>query len=382
MATGASKDLVRLALAGGAFLGLACSHTDPFSTPPYGTTQPFDPTPPVRLTFNEAADRGASWLPDGSGILYSSQQEGRRDGDVCLAELPPTGGSQRRLVCDLTPGGVDSTNAIEWPVVGPGGRLAFVKSSGARRAVSPIQAAVAVASGLDPSSAADVQPIPYTIPGEPRHSAVTQLRWLPDGRLIFVGGQVVYRPPGLGEPLDTLVSGLKLVVIDPSAPAAGPVALPGTELASGVTPGLSGDEIFYTVAGDTRVFRRVLSSGEVGVLHDFGTAGIARDLHLGASRLAAIVGGRVAFTVDPDLGPMQRDSGGIVHVLDLSSGADLTLEGPGLFRRPALAPTGDRVVVEGYPLVITVIRDPVTLDSLATDTTVGRAGDLYLFGLP
>jgi WD40 repeat protein len=377
MATGASKDLVRLALAGGAFLGLACSHTDPFSTPPYGTTQPFDPAPPVRLTFNEAADRGASWLPDGSGILYSSRQEGRRDGDVCLAELPPTGGSQRRLVCDLTPGGVDSTNAIEWPVVGPGGRLAFVKASGARRAVSPIQQAVAIASGLDPSSSADAQPIPYTIPGEPRHSAVTQLRWLPDGRLIFVGGQVVYRAPGVGLPLDTLVSGLKLVVLDPVTPSAGPAVLPGTDFATGVTPGLSSDEIFYTVGGDTRVFRLVLSSGEVSVLHDFGTAGIARDLHLAGSRLAAIVGGRVAFSADPDLGQLQWDSGGIVHVLDLSSGADLALEGPGLFRRPALAPSADRVVAEGYPLIITQApNQPVA------DTTVARSGDLYLFDLP
>jgi hypothetical protein len=381
MASGASKDLVRLAFAGGVILGLACGHSDPFSTPPYGTTQPFDPAPPVRLTLNEAADRGASWLPDGSGILYSSQQEGRSDGDVCLAELPPTGGSQRRLVCDLTPGGIDSTNSIEWPIVGPGGRLAFVKSSGARRAVSPDQVAVAVAEGLDPSSATDVQPVPYTIPGEPRHGTVTQLRWLPDGRLIYVGGQVVYRPPGIGLPLDTLVAGLKAVVLDPSLPAAGPAALPGTDYATGVSPGLSSDEIFYTVGGDTRVFRRVLSSGEVSVLHDFGTAGIARDLNLGGSRLAVTVGGRVAFTVDPDLGPMQRDSGGFVHILDLASGADVTLDGPGLCRRPALAPAGDRAVAEVYPLVITESLDPITQQPI-TDTTVGRAGDLYLFQVP
>jgi hypothetical protein len=381
MATGASKDLVRLALAGGAFLGLACGHTDPFSIPPYGTNQPFDPTPPVRLTLNEAADREASWLPDGSGILYSSRQEGRSDGDVCLAELPPTGGSQRRLVCDLTPGGIDSTNAIEWPVVGPQARLAFVRASGLRRDIGPLQVDVVVASGLDPSKSSGVQPVPYTIPGEPRHNAVTQLRWLPDGRLIYVGGRVVYRAPGLGQQLDTLVAGLKLVVVDPAAPSAGPVALAGTEFASGVSPGLSGDEIFYTVGGDTRVFRRVLSTGEVGVLYDFGTAGIVRDLQLAGSRLAATVGGRVAFSVDPDLGPMQWDSGGIVHVLDLSSGSDVALEAPGLFRRPALAPTGDRVVAEGYPLILTQHQDPVTLEMI-TDTTVGRAGDLYLFGVP
>ena len=112
MVIASPKDLSRLALAGGALLALACGHTDQFGAPPYGTTQPFDPTPPVRLTMNEAADRGASWLPDGSGILYSAQQLGRADADVCLAELPPGGGSQRRLVCDLTRLGVDTSNAI------------------------------------------------------------------------------------------------------------------------------------------------------------------------------------------------------------------------------------------------------------------------------
>lgn len=381
MATGASKDLVRLALAGGVCLGIACSHTDPFSTPPYGTTQPFDPTPPVRLTLNQAADRYPSWLPDGSGILYSSQQEGRSDGDECLAELPPTGGTQLRLVCDLSPNGSDSTNAAEWPVVGADGRLAFVKASGPRRAVSPNEVAVAVAIGLDPTNSTEVQPVPYTIPGEARHGAVTQLRWLPDGRLIFVGGQVVYRPPDLGLPLDTLVSGLRLVVVDPSAPAAGPTALPGIDFPTGVTPGLASGEIFYTVGGDTRVFRQVLSTGEISVLHDFGTAGIVRDLQLAGNRLAAVVGGRVAFTVDPDLGPLQRDSGGVVHVLDLTSDADVSLEGPGLFRRPALAPMGDRVVAEGYPLIITESVDPVTQEPIA-DTTVARSDDLYLFEVP
>jgi hypothetical protein len=144
---------------------------------------------------------------------------------------------------------------------------------------------------------------------------------------------------------------------------------------------VSTDEIYYTLGGDSRVFRRVLSSGEISIVHDFGSAGIARDVHVAGGRLTAIVGGRVAFSGDPGLGPTQWDSAGIVHVVDLSSGADVALDGPGLFRRPALAPAGDRLVAEGYPLIIQDVFDPNTQIHHA-DTTVGRAGDLYLFVVP
>jgi hypothetical protein len=378
---GSPTDLCRLALAGGAFLAIACGHTDPFSAPPFGTTQPFDPAPPVRLTFNESADRGASWLPDGSAILYSAQQLGRRDHDVCLAELPASGGSQRRLVCNLSAFGDDSTNAVESPVLSADGRLAYVKSSGRIGAVSPEREAVAVAPGPDPASAADVQPIPYTIPGEPRHNAVRQLRWQGADRLVFIGAHVAYRVPCQFCEMDTIVSGLKLGVLDLSGTGAAVSALLGTDFASSVARGPTDDEIYFTLGGDSRVFRRVLSSGVTEVVHDFGAAGIARDVHVAAGRLAAVVGGRVAFSVDPELGPTQWDSGGIVHVVDLSSAADLALDGPGLFRRPALSPEGGRVVAEGYPLIIELVFDPVTGEQVP-DTTVARDADLYLFGAP
>ena len=106
-----------------------CGHTEPFTPPPYGTDAPFDPTPPQRLTYNEAADRAPSWLPDGSGLLYSSQQTTRLDDDLCAALLPPTGGTQRDLWCDV-PSGAAQTDAIEFPAVGADGQLAFVEATG------------------------------------------------------------------------------------------------------------------------------------------------------------------------------------------------------------------------------------------------------------
>jgi hypothetical protein len=100
--------------------------------------------------------------------------------------------------------------------------------------------------------------------------------------------------------------------------------------------------------------------------------------------MAAVVGGRVHFAIDPSLGPTQWDSGGIVHVVNLLDGADMTLGDPadlGLFRRPQISPAGDQIVVERYQVVLTEIRDQ-NGSLIAVDTSVVREGDLYLLGQP
>jgi hypothetical protein len=211
---------------------------------------------------------------------------------------------------------------------------------------------------------------------------VRQLRWQNASRLVFLASQVLYRVPCQFCQYDTIVSGLDVGVLDLSPAGASVSVLPGTDLATGVSPGPSEDEVYFTLAGDSRVYRRLLSSGATDVVYDFGAAGVARDVHVAAGRVAAVVGGRVAFSIDPDLGPTQWDSGGILHVVTLASGADVALDGPGLFRRPALSPDGTRLVAEGYPLTITETRDPVTGALITADTTVARVGDLYLFGAP
>jgi hypothetical protein len=358
----------------------ACSHTEPATAPPQGTEQPFDSAPPVRLTFNAGPERGASWLPDGSGIVYSSQQLDRSDHDVCLAVLPPTGGSQRELVCDLSRTGADTTNAIETPAVAPDGRLAFLQLSSSIGGSNPILDQIVVAPALDAANAHKVQALPYTIPGETEHSGVAALAWIDSDRLVYVGQAVTYRSACSSCPLDTVATGVKVALLDVSQPGGMPATVPGTDLASGVSSGASADEVFYTIGGDTRVFHRVLSSGEVSVVHDFGAAGIARDVRVVGRRLVAVVGGHVAFGVDPVVGPTQWDSGGVIHVVDLDTGTDHGLDTSLFFRRPALSPGGDRVVAEGYPLIIQFVPDPV--EGQKPDTSVGTVGDLFLLRAP
>ena len=356
---------------------VGCGHSEPFGERSYDTDQPFNPSPPVQLTLNRGHDRRAAWLPDGSGIVYSTQRPGDRDRDVCLAELPSTGGRQRWLVCNLSPMGENLSDAIESAAPGAEGQLAFYGASSRVGASLPERQGLELGSFTDPASAGMLLSIPYTVAGSRTHTGISQLRWLGPARLLFLGEIVAVTNPCIGCEQDTLRSGRDAVSIQVTG-GAPPEAIPGTENASGVSPGNSEDEVYYTIGGDTRVYRRRLSTGEVSVAHDFGASGIARDVHVVGTRMTAVVGGRVHFTNDPSFGPFQWDSGGIVHVVNLQDGSDVTAHDPtelGLYRRPQLSPDGTRVVAERYPLTLIV-------SGFAVDTMVAREADLYLLGEP
>jgi hypothetical protein len=352
----------------------ACSHTDPFTNSPTGE-EPFEPGPPARLTLNPAHDGQASWLTDGSGILYSTQQVERDDDDVCLAELPPTGGQQRWLLCDVT-GTRNSTDAAQSTASSADGRVAFLSAgNGNIGGTSPVFLDLAVIPELDSPTPQRVRTLPFTPAGGTRQDYAGHLRWLTADALVYVGQRFLTQRacPELC-PLDTLLVSTEVTTLRLGGETVSTGAVPGTGLATGVAPVLDGAAILYTLPDDSRIYRRVLSSGAVTVVHDFGAAGVARDVHAAGNRVVAIVGGRVAFSVDPRAGPVQWDSGGVVHVVELGQPGSLVLDTPGrLYRRPAISPDGGRVVAEGYPLILT---STVT----GVDTTVGKSGDLYLFG--
>ena len=355
---------------------LGCRHTEPFSTPPFDRDQPFSPTPPVRLTLNRDPDLQPTWLPDGSGILYSTQRVGVQGNDVCLARLPATGGSQRQLTCSLTPNSINLTDVLESAAAAADGRLAYLAATSSIGAVVPDAQNIVLGSVSDPATSQLLHSVPYTIPGGRLDQGVSQIHWLGPNRLVFLGEAVTVRRPCQFCPPDTLRSGLDAVWLNVDGTPATIHGIAGTDFASGVSPGATEDEVYYSLNGDSRVYRKQLSTGGVTVAHDFGPAGFARDVHVVGDRLAAVVGGRVAFTVDSSLGPTQWDSGGVAHVVNLQDGTDMTVDGPGLFRRPQLSPSGTSIVAEVYPL--NIVR---FLDGTA-DTTVSKVGDLYTFGQP
>jgi hypothetical protein len=351
---------------------VGCSHTGPFANPP-GNEEPFDPGSPARLTLNPAHDGNPTWLADGSAILYSAQQLDREDDDVCLAELPPAGGRQRRLVCDI-PGDRRSTDAAQSAAASADGRLALLSAgNGDIGGTSPVFLELGLIPTLDALDAQRVRTLPFTPSGGRAQDYAGHLRWLTSEALVYLGQRfVTQRACGEPCPLDTLLVSTEVTTLA-LADGAG-AAVPGTEFATGVAPLPGGAAILYTLPNDGRIYRRILASGDVAVVHDFGAAGVARDLHAAGTRVTAIVGGRVAFSVDPRAGPVQWDSGGVVHVVELGEAGSVALDTPGrLYRRPALSPDGTRIVAEGFPLIITGPAD-------SPDTTVGKTGDLYLFG--
>jgi WD40-like Beta Propeller Repeat len=345
----------------------ACSHTEPFANPET-SEQPFDPGPPVRLTVNPAQDGFPSWLPDGSAILYSAQQLNRVDLDICLAELPPTGGQQRRLVCDI-PGDAGSTDAAQSSTASVEGPIALLSAgNGNIGGTSPVFLDLALLPTLDTPDAQRVRALPFTPTGGSSQNYAGHLRWLTADAIVYVGQRFTTKQDCETCVRDTVIVGTEVTTLTVDGATA--AAVPGTELATGVAPILDGSAILYTLPNDTRIYRRSIAGGDVTVAHDFGAAGIVRDVHAAGNRVAAVVGGRVAFTVDPLLGPVQWDSGGVLHVFDLEETGSQSLDTPErLYRRPALSPDGTRVVAEGYPLMF-----------VNGDTTVSRSGDLYLFG--
>jgi hypothetical protein len=359
-----------------------CGHTEPFGTRTFDTDQPFNPDPPVQLTLNRGPDRRASWLPEGSGILYSTQGVGSRENDICLATLPSTGGRQQSLHCTLSPTSGDLTDALESAAASADGRLAFFAAISPIGALVPNRQELALASIADPATRTALIAIPYTILGHRTHSGVSQIHWLSPTQLLYLGEAVNVIRPCPFRQMDTVRSGLDAVRF--SLDGSPPQAIPGTENASGISPGITQDEVYYTLGGDTRVYRQTLSTGQVSVAYDFASAGIARDVHVRGTQMAAVVGGRVHFANDPSLGLTQWDSGGIVHVVNLQDGSDMVLTNPtdlALFRRPQMSSSGSQTIAERYPLILIDIRDE-NGSLIRVDTLVSRVGDLYRFSHP
>jgi hypothetical protein len=354
----------------------ACSHEEPFETPATGSSTPFLPGTPTRLTYNVGGDYRPAWTADGSSFLYAWQYYQLPNVDRCLGQIPATGGSSTRTICNPDPASADSADLFDSPSPSPDGNLLFVRSSGIPGAVSPLSSGIYLGPLSDPLTATQVITLPSAIPGGGAQATISTARWLSPTRIMYVAQSIIYSREASKAPLDTLVTGLRIIEMDLTGGQAAMAAVPYTDGATSLALSASQDTLYFTLLNDSRVYRLAISSAQFSVAHDFGARGIARDVTVLGSRLVAVVGGEVAYSDDPILGPIQPDGGGALVSVDLTTGAESTLPTTGtlLFRHPEFAPGGNpvRLVVEGYPP-----RADSTRNAL-----VSKVGDLYLYEAP
>jgi hypothetical protein len=357
-----------------ALLAAACDHTSPFRPEPPAPAPPFTSLFPRRLTFNVGDDRTPAWLPDGSGIIYSSEREDRPDHDRCLAVLPREGGTVQTRFCRVDPIHADSTDLMEAPAVSPQGRIFFhqvISWIGQQKLGA---STLMLGSADDPLGAAPLRPLPYTAPNGRIHSSVRVPQWIGGDSLVYLAEQLFYEGSTFFP--DTFYTGLDVVLLDLSGAAPAFNVLPGTEYASSVSLSDEPGVAYYTLGGDSRVFRRALASGDVTVVHDFGAGNIVRDVQVRGTRLVAVVGGSVLYRFEDAHGFVQRDEGGGLAFVDLGSGGTaLFSTDTVLFRHPMISPDGSRVVVEVQPFA------PVHADPQSDFNAPNHRADLWLFEL-
>jgi hypothetical protein len=358
----------------------ACAHDEPFQPSDTTTDRPFAPGTPTRLTYNPGADLHVAWLPDGSAFLYAWQQYAEPDLDRCIGMMAATGGTRTRTICNTNPASVDSADLFDVPSPAPAGGLLYLRTTSRPGAASPDHGGVFFAPLADPLAARPVIPLPYAIPGGRTYGSLSTASWLGPKRLVAVGQSVVYSKECDGCLLDTLVTGLELLELNLAGAQALLAVVPLTDGASSAALTPSGDTLYFTVNGDSRIQRLVLPTGQLSTAHDFGALGIARDVTVHDATLVAVVGGEVEYTDDPTLGPLQVDGGGSLMAVNLATGVEsaLSADTTKRFRRPQFAPGGGptRLVVEVYPP--SIFPPPPQ----GRHAVVGKPGDLYLFVSP
>jgi WD40 repeat protein len=345
---------------------VACAHSEPFTPGTYVPGGPFTTGPLRRLTFNTGTDRTPAWLPDGSAFLYSLERQDDAIADRCLAIMPADGGSLQAMICVVDAPSADTVDAFEWFAPAADGRLAYLRAStkdvASAHASLPDHEAVVVGTLSHPVTTSAVQVLPFFAPSGISHTSAAYIHWLGDSALVYVAQSARFPHSFPGSPTyDTIKTGLEIATIDLRGATPVLAVVPGTDQASSVAVGGTADTIYFTKNGDSQVYRYAFSSGQTTVAHDFGAAGIARDVQIVGARLVAVVGGAVIDSVDPFIGRIQVDSGGYLHFVDLLTAADTVLADSSFrFRHPALSPDGRRVVSE----VVTINRSDLWLVEL------------------
>jgi hypothetical protein len=322
---------------------MACAHSEPATSGPGDLDVPFEPGVPLRLTWSLSSDHTPAWSFDPARVLYAYEghitPQGRQG---CVSDLPIVGGSRGVEACEVVIDTIPRQTRIYWPARRVDGVSAFMRQEWRPGFLSPTRNGLVMRGAGAIAVTRTIIPIPYFSAASGRsHQGISHLQWLDRDHLIFVG-QGVIRSTN-----DNVESGYEIMILAPDDSIAGLTLVPGTNYASSVDVGGTSDTIYYTLGGDSLVYRRTLSTGAVDTVANFGSLGIVRDVRVRAGKLVAVVGGNVTFGPHPTLGMAQYDLGGPLHAMGLPGGTPAMISSAfDLYRHPALSPDGSRVVAE------------------------------------
>jgi hypothetical protein len=202
-------------------------------------------------------------------------------------------------------------------------------------------------------------------------------RWATPNRVLYLGVLEFYQ--GGSTVPDTFYTGQEVMDLQLIGDSILSLAVvPGTEYASSVALADDSTTIYYTLGGDSLVYRRSLITGIVDTAHNFGSGRVARDVSIHGTTLAAIVGDSTIWSFeDAHQQWVQRDEGGRIVVVDLTDGSEVEFSRSPitLFRHPELSPDGRYLVVEAQPFGFPQREvDP-------NYTATNHRADLWLFSM-
>lgn len=357
-----------------------CSHGEAFTAgeiPP----NPVLTMAPRVLTYSGEGDWAPQWRPDGGAIGYSYHVLGRTDRDRCLGFLPAEGGRIMRSICVRAGNDLDSANVVSFHAVSPGGRLALVADAGLSRLFAPNTRYLYLGSLTGDTTLTPVLEFPRLMSTGQVHYTATSLTWLNESTLVYLATFANYVEEKVGIPGDTVLLPIELVRLDLAGDSvASQTIVAGSLGTSSISRGTRPGTIAYTRGASSLVWEYDFATGQSAPLYDFAPLGIAREVQVAGGRIVAVVGGRVSFVpVSVLFGfPFLADSGGPVYAASLPAGTPQLVAdtmGEHQFRRPALSPSGRRVVVEEYGFEFKNFAGEIR-------RVVSKQADLWMFEVP